>query len=68
MIDHLMDKDEVTMYFETDHPEFERPAMKEELVQKIKSRMNMTVRPIAVSMGYLPRSEKKTNRIFDNRY
>ena len=59
---------QVTVYFETDRPESERPAMERELVEKIKSKMNITVKPMAVNVGYLPRSEKKTNRIFDNRY
>lgn len=68
MIDHLMGRDEVTVYFETDRPEGSREALERELVHKIKSRMNVTVIPKAVSLGYLPRSEKKTNRIFDNRY
>lgn len=68
MIDHLMGKDQVTVYFETDRPESERPAMERELVEKIKSKMNITVKPMVVNVGYLPRSEKKTNRIFDNRY
>ncbi len=65
---HLMGRDEVTVYFETDRSESEKPAMEEEPVQKIMSRMNVTVRSIAVSTGYLPKSEKKTNRTFDNRY
>ena len=68
MIDHLMGRDEVTVYFETTAPEEERPALERELVSKIKSKMNVTVVPKAVPYGYLPRSEKKTNRIFDNRY
>ncbi len=68
MIDHLMGRDEVTVYFETDVPEEARPPMEKDLVAKIKSRMGITVIPRAVPVGYLPRSEKKTNRIFDNRY
>lgn len=68
MIDHLMGRDEVTVYFETQVPEGERTALERELVSKIKSKMNITVIPRAVPVGYLPRSEKKTNRIFDNRY
>ena len=51
-----------------DRPEADRPAMERELVERIKSKMNITVKPMAVNVGYLPRSEKKTNRIFDNRY
>lgn len=68
MIDHLMGKDEITVYFETSVPEDGRDALERELVEKIKSKMGVTVIPKAVSEGYLPRSEKKTNRFFDNRY
>ena len=68
MIDHLMGRDEVTVYFETTVPEEGRIELERELVSKIKSKMNITVIPRAVPVGYLPRSEKKTNRIFDNRY
>ena len=68
MIDHLNGKDIITVYFETDVPEADRPAAEKDLVERIKSRINITVIPRAVDIGYLPRSEKKTNRIFDNRY
>ena len=68
MIDHLMGKDEITVYFETSVPEDGRDALERELVERIKSKMGVTVIPRAVSEGYLPRSEKKTNRFFDNRY
>lgn len=68
MIDHLMGKDEITVYFETSVPEGGRDVLEQELVEKIKSKMGVTVIPKAVSEGYLPRSEKKTNRFFDNRY
>ena len=68
MIDHLMGRDEVTVYFETTVLEEGRIELERELVSKIKSKMNITVIPRAVPVGYLPRSEKKTNRIFDNRY
>ena len=68
MIDHLMGRDEVTVYFETTVPEEGCIELERELVSKIKSKMNITVIPRAVPVGYLPRSEKKTNRIFDNRY
>ncbi len=68
MIDHLMGKDEITVYFETTVPEESRKPLEEELVAKLKSKVGVTVIPKAVSVGYLPRSEKKTNRFFDNRY
>ena len=59
MIDHLMGKDQVTVYFETDRPESERPAMERELVEKIKSKMNITVKPMAVNVGYLFRGARR---------
>ncbi len=68
MIDHLMGKDQVTVYFETGVPEEDVPELEKELVRIIKDRINITVIPKAVPIGYLPRSEKKTNRFFDNRY
>jgi len=68
MIDHLEGKDMITVYFETPAVGDQRAAAEEELVQKVKSKIGVTVVPKAVDLGYLPRSEKKTNRIFDNRY
>ncbi len=68
MIDHLMGKDQVTVYFETGVPEGDIPKLEKELVRMIKEKINITVIPNAVPIGYLPRSEKKTNRFFDNRY
>ena len=68
MIDHLEGRDMITVYFETRATGEQRDAAEKELVDKIKSKLNVTVVPKAVDIGYLPRSEKKTNRIFDNRY
>ncbi len=68
MIDHLEGRDIITVYFETPVQGEKREAAEQELVAKIKSKLNVTVVPKAVDIGYLPRSEKKTNRIFDNRY
>jgi phenylacetate-CoA ligase len=58
----------ITLYFETKVVGEEREAAEKELVEKVKSKIGITVIPKAVDLGYLPRSEKKTNRIFDNRY
>ena len=33
-----------------------------------KGKLGMSPNPKGVPIGYLPRSEKKTKRIFDNRY
>ena len=68
MIDHLEGRDIITLYFETDVPEADRQALEEDMTSLIKSRIGVTVVPRAVDVGYLPRSEKKTNRFFDNRY
>ena len=68
MIDHLEGRDIITLYFETDVQEADRQALEEDMTSLIKSRIGVTVVPRAVDVGYLPRSEKKTNRFFDNRY
>jgi phenylacetate-CoA ligase len=33
-----------------------------------KSKVGLTIKPKAVDIGELPRSEKKSTRIYDNRY
>ena len=68
MIDHLEGRDIITVYFETPATGEQREAAEQELMEKIKAKIGVTIVPKAVDMGYLPRSEKKTNRIFDNRY
>ncbi len=68
MIDHLEGRDIITLYFETDVPDSGRASLEKEMTALIKSRIGVTVVSKAVDVGYLPRSEKKTNRFFDNRY
>ncbi|MDR0523542.1 MAG: phenylacetate--CoA ligase [Candidatus Methanoplasma sp.] len=68
MIDHLEGKDTVTLFFETLAPKGERAELEREVMSRVKSSIGLTVIPKAVDAGDLPRSEKKTNRIFDNRY
>jgi phenylacetate-CoA ligase len=68
MIDHLDGKDIVTVFFETKLPEGKRPALEKEIAKRLKETIGITVIPKAVNAGDLPRSEKKTNRVFDNRY
>lgn len=68
MIDHLNGKDIVTVFFETRVPEDQRSNLEKEVLRKLKDEIGITVVPKAVEVGDLPRSEKKTNRIFDNRY
>ena len=68
MIDHMYGKDIMTVFFETPVGESEREAIELDLLHKFKSRIGITISPKAVGMGDLPRSEKKSKRIFDNRY
>ena len=68
MIDHLEGKDIVTVFFETYLPAEKRPALEKEATKRLKDAIGIAVVPKAVGVGDLPRSEKKTNRIFDNRY
>lgn len=68
MIDHLEGKDILTLYFETLVPESERDALEKEVQERFRAKVGATINPKAVNVGDLPRSEKKTSRIFDNRY
>ena len=68
MIDHLDGKDLITVFFETKIPKDERATVEKEVMKGLKESIGVTVIPKAVDIGDLPRSEKKTNRIFDNRY
>ncbi|MDR1949819.1 MAG: phenylacetate--CoA ligase [Spirochaetaceae bacterium] len=68
-IDHLNGRDILNLLFET--PLEDKDAMKalEKTVESaFKERLGLTPRATAVGMGELPRSEKKSTRIFDNRY
>jgi len=67
MIDHLDGKDIVTVFFETEVIDG-RSSIEKEVSKNLKEVIGITVTPKAVNVGDLPRSEKKTNRIFDNRY
>jgi phenylacetate-CoA ligase len=68
MIDHLNGKDIMTVFFETAAPEPSRPYVELALHKAIKDKLALSVTPKAVNLGDLPRSEKKSKRIFDNRY
>lgn len=67
MIDHLMGKDEMTLFFET-LPTFEKRGVEGAVGAAFKSKVGLTIKPKAVDIGELPRSEKKSTRIYDNRY
>ncbi len=69
MIDHLNGKDIMTVYFEceSDDP-LRRRDIEGAMVETFKNRIGVTIVPKAVGIGDLPRSEKKSTRIYDNRY
>ncbi len=68
MIDHLEGKDLLTLFYESPASEEAVAAMNEQMVQQFKSQYGLTIISKGVHIGDLPRSEKKTPRIFDNRY
>jgi len=67
MIDHLDGKDIMTLFFEMELGVSKRE-VEAAVKETIKSRIGLTVVPRGVAIGELPRSEKKSTRIFDNRY
>jgi len=67
IIDHLNGKDIVTLFFETEC-EADKELVMHHVRQHCKAKIGITVVPKAVAIGELPRSEKKSARIFDNRY
>ena len=67
MVDHLMGKDVLTLFVETE-PGVNRYALEIEIQTQFKGRIGLTPVVKLVDMGELPRSEKKSTRVFDNRY
>ena len=67
MIDHLNGRDIATLFVEVEEGanKFNVEIMTKEV---FKSRIGFTPEVKPVDIKDLPRSEKKTNRIFDNRY
>jgi phenylacetate-CoA ligase len=68
MIDHLEGKDIMTVFFETEAQGDARDRIERNMESIFKGKLGMTPKAKAVAIGELPRSEKKTKRIFDNRY
>ena len=68
-IDHEEGKDRISVFVETAlGVEEEKAAFEKEMKDLFKTRINVTILPKAVAIGELPRSEKKSTRIFDYRY
>jgi phenylacetate-CoA ligase len=68
IIDHLSGKDILTLFFETPLNESEYQHIEKTVEAQFKAVIGITAKIKAVGIGDLPRSEKKTMRIFDNRY
>ena len=67
-IDHENGRDRMTVFVETDIGEDKKKDFERELKEEFKSKINVGIVPKAVAIGDLPRSEKKSTRIFDYRY
>lgn len=67
MIDHLMGKDICTLFVES-APGANKYELERELQDGFKVKIGITVVVKPVDIGELPRSEKKSTRVFDNRY
>ena len=68
MIDHLNGRDILTLFFETEVTAEYRKALEVKVSSEFKAKIGMTPIAKAVGLGDLPRSEKKSTRVFDNRY
>ncbi|GHV34488.1 phenylacetate--CoA ligase [Clostridia bacterium] len=67
LIDHLNGRDIMTLFFETELG-YSAKALENAVKAAVKSQIGLTIVPMSVALGELPRSEKKTARVFDNRY
>jgi phenylacetate-CoA ligase len=67
MIDHLNGKDILTLFVEK-QPDADKSALTEEIGYLFKTKIGITAVIKLVEIGDLPRSEKKSTRIYDNRY
>jgi len=67
-IDHLNGKDNLTLFFETSLDGDARKTLEKTVEAEFKKEIGLKPIPKAVSLGELERSEKKTKRVFDNRY
>ncbi len=67
MIDHLNGKDIMTLFLEI-LPKSDIKTVESDAKSAFKTQIGLSIVPKGVAVGELPRSEKKTKRIFDNRY
>ena len=67
VIDHLNGKDIMTLFVEAD-PGMDRKILGANIGMTFKAKIGISISVKPVAIGELPRSEKKSTRIFDNRY
>ena len=67
MIDHMLGKDICTLFVEA-QPGANLYALESEIGENFKAKIGISVIVKPVGLGDLPRSEKKSTRVFDNRY
>ncbi|MGI6229371.1 MAG: phenylacetate--CoA ligase family protein [Tractidigestivibacter sp.] len=66
-LSHLEGKDTMRIYVETDGTQ-DWADLSEEVAHEVKNRIGFTPMVKIVELGVLPRSEKKTKRVIDERY
>ena len=66
-ISHLDGKDTMRIYVETDGS-VDFVELSKRIAERVKSRIGFTPLVTVVEIGVLPRSEKKTKRVIDERY
>lgn len=67
MIDHMNGKDVCTLFVEI-NPDANPYQMEMEIQNSFKTKIGIATNVKPVQIGDLPRSEKKSTRVFDNRY
>lgn len=67
VISTVSGKDSIEFFVETDLPMDRRDALVDTISDAVRSRIGVTVEVVAVDIGSLPRSEKKTARVIDRR-
>ena len=67
MIDHLNGRDIMTLFVEGEKG-LDKAKVETDLKYLFKARIGIAIAAQVVEIGALPRSEKKSTRIFDNRY
>lgn len=67
MIDHMEGKDICTLFVEA-NAGVNKYELEREIAENFKNKIGILVKVMPVAIGELPRSEKKSTRVFDNRY